>query len=235
MKKMGIAGVIVLLGITPLSFALPRATFEDAVRMAEGGLIFRGTALDSSTEGKDAPIPKVESGAEALLYSTWRVRIDECYHRAAGGCGSQAGTTINIAAITGVAIEREGTRHREELITNSVGLAVTAPLQQGGSLLLFVRPSARRPGSYEIVPLHNGSRVLHSDRIVVELSEYDFLSEAAKALPRTEAIRRKRTTHRSSPDSYDEEVLLADLPALIQRIRGNAPDGPLLDPQTPQR
>jgi hypothetical protein len=153
MKKVVLVSMLVLLGATPLSFAERRATFEDAVRLAEGGLVIRGTVLDSSTEGKDAPIPKFEPGAEPFLYSTWRVRIDDCYYRAAGDRGSKIGETISIAAITGAAIEREGTRHYEELITNSATLAVTEPLEQGGSLLLFLRPSSRRAGAYEIVPL----------------------------------------------------------------------------------
>lgn len=148
MNKVVLVSMLALLGATRPSLA----QLEDAVKLAENGLVIRGTVLDSSTEGKDAPIPRIEPGAEPFLYSTWRVRIDDCYYPAGGDCASKIGETIDIAAITGAAIEREGTRRYEELITNSATLAVTAPLEQGGSLLLLVRPSSRRAGSYEIVP-----------------------------------------------------------------------------------
>lgn len=232
MKKMVVVSMLALLGAAP-SFAERTASLEDAVMMASEGLVIRGTVLDSTTEGKDAPIPKIEPGTQPLLHTTWRVHIDDCYYSGGGDCGTKIGTTINLTAITGAAIEREGTRHYEQLITNSVTLAATAPLNRGGSLLLFVRPNALRPGSYQVIPLSNGSQALNSDRIEVELRRYELLSEATKALPATEDLHRRRTMEPSAP-YYHEEVPLKDLAGLIERIRGNASDRPQVDPQSPQ-
>lgn len=232
MNKVTSLSMLALLGATPLSFAQQAATFEDAVTMANDGLIIRGTVLDSSTEGKDVPIPRTESGA--LLHRTWRVRIDECYYSAGGDCPAKSGATISVAAVTGVAIDREGTLVYEELITNSATLAVTAPLSEGGSFLLVLQPNRSTTGSYEIVPLRNGCQAVSTDRVEVDLRRYDLLSETAKALPATEDLRRRRTLNGSAP-FYHDEVVLKDLAGLIQRIRWNASDGTQLDPQAPRQ
>jgi hypothetical protein len=234
MKKLAALSMLVLLGMTPLAVAQQAATFEDAVRLASDGMIIRGTVLDSSTEGKDVPVPNAEPGTTPLLHTTWRVRIDECYYSAGADCPATSGSTISVAAVTGVAIEREGTRAYGELITNSATLAVTVPLGQGGSVLLFLRPSPSKTRSYQIVPLRDGSQALNSDRIEVGLRRYDLLSDKARAEQSTQDLRRRRNLNPSAP-AYHDEVALKDLADLIRRVRGNAPDAPQLDPQAPQR
>ncbi len=233
MKTLVVLTVLALLCATQLAFAQRVPTFEDAVTMAGNGLIVRGTVLDASTEGKDGPIPRIEPGAQPYLYTTWRVRIDGCYYSAKEDCGSRVGSTIAVAAITGGAIERDGIRHYEPLITNSVTLAVTVPLSRAGSVLLFVRPSTARPGSYEVVPRMNGSQTLESDRIEVELRQYDLLSKSAKALPATQELRERKKANPSARN-YHEEIALSDLADLIRRVRSAPAGTPQRDPQAPQ-
>lgn len=166
MKKSALLSALVSVGMAQFALAQQGASFEDAVRMAAGGLIARGTVVSSNTEGKEVPLPRLEAGKPPLLHTTWRVRIEDCYFRAGGRCRDEVGKTIDLAAVTGVAIEREDGFVSEDLITNSGTLAVTAPLERGRTFLLLLRPYSGRPGTYQIVAIQGSSGA--SDEIATE-------------------------------------------------------------------
>ena len=208
------------------------ASFEDAVMKASDGMIIRGTVTAVTIEGKDTPLPKIETGQPRELRTLWSVKIDECYFGARKEC-DKVESIITISAVTGMVVERDGVPAYGEIITNATALAVTSILETGRSYLFLVRPDHARPDTYQIVPVHNGCSRIRNGVIDVELRRYDLLSEAAKSSPANVGLEQRRADNPRAP-YFSDTVALKDLSKLIMQIRGDNPNTPTSNPQTPK-